>query len=89
MYSDEQLACVDCKREFLFSAGEAAFFAEKGFVKPKRCRRCRASRAGSAATSTSHMAVCAECGGEARVPFEPAADRPVYCRHCFSARRSA
>ena len=28
-------------------------------------------------------AVCANCGKEARVPFEPRGDRPVYCSDCF------
>ena len=31
-------------------------------------------------------AVCATCGAAARVPFRPAAGRPVYCRDCFSAQ---
>lgn len=28
-------------------------------------------------------AVCASCGKEAKVPFEPRGDRPVYCSDCF------
>ena len=31
-------------------------------------------------------AVCAACGAPARVPFRPAAGRPVYCRDCFGNR---
>ncbi len=31
-------------------------------------------------------AVCAECGREARVPFQPRGDRPVYCSDCFRSR---
>jgi CxxC-x17-CxxC domain-containing protein len=31
-------------------------------------------------------AVCAACGAPARVPFRPAAGRPVYCRDCYSNR---
>ncbi len=31
-------------------------------------------------------AVCAECGQNTEVPFEPRGDRPVYCRDCFSRR---
>lgn len=30
-------------------------------------------------------AVCAECGKETQVPFQPSGARPVYCRDCFSA----
>lgn len=29
-------------------------------------------------------AVCAECGKETQVPFQPSGSRPVYCRDCFS-----
>ena len=32
-------------------------------------------------------AVCAACGGEAKVPFEPKSDRPVYCSECFAKMR--
>lgn len=32
-------------------------------------------------------AVCASCGAQARVPFRPAAGRPVYCRNCYTARQ--
>lgn len=28
-------------------------------------------------------ATCASCGKEAKVPFEPRGDRPVYCSDCF------
>ncbi|MDE5994012.1 MAG: zinc-binding protein, partial [Oscillospiraceae bacterium] len=28
--------------------------------------------------------VCASCGGEAKIPFEPKDDRPVYCSDCFA-----
>jgi len=31
-------------------------------------------------------AVCAECGQNTEVPFEPRGDRPVYCRDCFAKR---
>src|ERR1700722_14122996 len=30
---------------------------------------------------------CSQCGGEAKVPFQPRDDRPVYCRDCFQARQ--
>ena len=32
-------------------------------------------------------ATCAACGGEAKVPFEPKTDRPVYCSDCFAKMR--
>jgi CxxC-x17-CxxC domain-containing protein len=27
---------------------------------------------------------CSSCGNEARVPFQPRGDKPVYCSDCFS-----
>jgi CxxC-x17-CxxC domain-containing protein len=33
-------------------------------------------------------AVCAQCGQETQVPFEPRGDRPVYCSACFESQRS-
>lgn len=33
-------------------------------------------------------ATCASCGAQARVPFKPAAGRPVYCRDCYTARQN-
>jgi CxxC-x17-CxxC domain-containing protein len=30
---------------------------------------------------------CASCGGEARVPFQPRGDKPVYCSDCFEVQR--
>jgi CxxC-x17-CxxC domain-containing protein len=35
-----------------------------------------------------HKAVCADCGKECEVPFEPDPSRPVYCRECWAKRRS-
>jgi len=33
-----------------------------------------------------YPAVCADCGQQTEVPFEPRGDRPVYCRDCFAKR---
>ena len=34
-----------------------------------------------------HKAVCAECGKNCEVPFEPTEGKPVFCRECFMKRR--
>ena len=88
MYTDKTLVCKDCGREFEFSASEQEFYAEKGFTnEPQRCRDCRAARKASRgqAGGARQMfdAVCAACGKECKVPFEPHDDRPVYCSECF------
>jgi CxxC-x17-CxxC domain-containing protein len=44
-YVDRQLSCVDCGVEFIHSAADQEFYAQRGFVsEPKRCTSCRASR---------------------------------------------
>ncbi len=32
-------------------------------------------------------AVCAQCGKDTMVPFQPRTDKPVYCSECYSAQR--
>jgi CxxC-x17-CxxC domain-containing protein len=44
-YTDQVLTCADCGIDFVFSASEQEFFAQKGFTSaPKRCPACRAQR---------------------------------------------
>jgi len=43
-FVDRTLICVDCGEEFPFSAREQAFFAEKDFQPPKRCKSCKQVR---------------------------------------------
>ncbi|MBU0605449.1 MAG: hypothetical protein KKH77_04090 [Candidatus Omnitrophica bacterium] len=35
-----------------------------------------------------HKAICADCNKECEVPFKPSGDRPVYCKECFSKRKT-
>ncbi len=34
-----------------------------------------------------YSAVCANCGNETQVPFQPREDRPVYCNDCYQSQR--
>ncbi|MCD6467639.1 MAG: hypothetical protein J7L10_06945 [Methanomicrobia archaeon] len=34
-----------------------------------------------------YKAVCADCGKECEVPFQPQEGRPVYCRECYQKHR--
>ncbi|HHT48355.1 MAG TPA: zinc-binding protein [Firmicutes bacterium] len=93
MYQDKTLVCRDCGAEFVFSASEQEFYAEKGFTnEPGRCPTCRAERkqrnsGGRFGSREMHEAVCADCGTTTQVPFKPSGDRPVYCRDCYAQRR--
>jgi CxxC-x17-CxxC domain-containing protein len=51
VYVDEMLNCVDCGRQFAFTAGEQRFYESKGFQnKPNRCPDCRTARKAMRAT---------------------------------------
>jgi len=129
-FQDRPLQCLDCKNEFIFTAGEQEFYERKGFKEiPKRCKPCRDARKTRRGDSGAHAAgngygngngngyangngggngysngehngnraprgdremfdaTCAACGAPARVPFRPAAGRPVYCRDCYTSRQ--
>jgi CxxC-x17-CxxC domain-containing protein len=114
-FQDRPLQCLDCKNEFIFTAGEQEFYERKGFKEiPKRCKPCRDARKtrrngaeamGGGGNGGDPMygepngnraprgnremfdATCAACGAPARVPFRPAAGRPVYCRDCYTSRQ--
>jgi CxxC-x17-CxxC domain-containing protein len=95
-YTDRTLTCQDCGQSFTFSADDQEFFANKGYTEPKRCPSCRQARkaergdrGGYGSPRQLFPAVCAECGQDTEVPFEPRGDRPVYCRDCFSKRSPA
>ena len=45
-FQDRILSCVDCATEFIWTAGEQQFFADKNFKnEPKRCKACKGKRA--------------------------------------------
>ncbi len=88
---DKTLTCKDCSAEFVFSARDQQFYAEKGFEnEPQRCRECRTLRKnqrsqGGSPARDMHDAICAQCSAATSVPFRPRGDRPVYCRACYTA----
>ena len=126
-YADKTLTCRDCGTQFVFTAGEQEFYAQKGFTnEPTRCPSCRQARKqggggrsggygdrdsygggygggdsygggrrsggggrGYGGEREMHSVTCASCGKEAKVPFMPRGDKPVYCDDCFQQQRRA
>ena len=94
-FEDKSLTCADCGTNFVFSAEEQEQFATRGYTnEPKRCSECRATRKAKSFDGNSSYgqqrremfpAVCAQCGKDTQVPFQPRGDRPVYCSDCFRA----
>lgn len=102
-YTDRTLTCADCGTSFTFSADDQAYHAQKGFTnEPKRCPDCRAAKRDQRGGSSygggggsyggpreMFSATCASCGKEARVPFQPRGDKPVYCSDCFRSQQGS
>ena len=96
-FEDKTLDSSDCGNTFTFSAEEQEFFQSKGYTnEPKRCPSCREARKAERSGSDGYSyrsrrqmfpAVCAECGKDTEVPFEPREGRPVYCSECYNKVR--
>src|SRR5580698_2657736 len=97
MAEDQQLMCSDCGQAFTFTAEDQEFFRERGYSSPKRCKPCRQAKKNeqsgggggggySRGTSQGTSVICAGCGQQTTVPFEPRGDRPVYCQSCYQAQ---
>jgi len=84
-YENKSLECKECGKQFIWSASEQAFFAEKGFQNvPARCPECRArARKMRTETQSSTPIKCSLCGKSGEVPFEPKGT-PIYCEQCFN-----
>lgn len=89
MFEDKTLVCKECGQEFVFTAREQEFYAEKGFENvPQRCKNCRdARKANRNGERQMFDAVCSNCGQPCKVPFQPRDDRPVYCSDCYRSMR--
>src|ERR671914_2723080 len=48
---DQTIPCRDCGEAFTFTAGEQAFYSERGCSQPQRCANCRAERKAQRAAS--------------------------------------
>ncbi len=94
VFTDQEIGCVDCSEDFVWTAGEQEFFRDKGLKHaPKRCKVCKkakneridaimnAEAAGKRKIEVS--VVCDVCSAETTVPFYPSQGRPVLCRSCF------
>ena len=79
---DKSITCVDCGQEFLFTAGEQAFYRERGLTnEPTRCKSCREKRKNSRPSGGSHGGGGGGGGGYGR------AEKTMYPATCSSCGR--
>jgi len=96
MAGDQELQCSDCGQSFTFTAEDQAFLNEHGYSAPKRSKPCREAKkqeqsggGGGYQRSESRgtSVICAGCGQQTTVPFEPRGARRLYCQTCFQTRK--
>jgi len=92
---DKTLVCRDCSQEFTFTTGEQEFYLSHGLQnEPSRCPECRTARRRDRRGDSNQLrqmftVICASCGVETTVPFEPREERPVYCKECYAKMRQS
>jgi len=94
-FEDQSILCIDCGKDFIWTAGEQNFYRDKELQNPpKRCKTCKqaknerissiaAAKAAGVKQKIEVAVYCASCKGYTTVPFYPSQGRPVYCRSCF------
>ncbi|MBP7416207.1 MAG: zinc-ribbon domain containing protein [Pyrinomonadaceae bacterium] len=94
-FEDKTIRCIGCSDDFVWSAGEQLFYAQKDLLNPpKRCKPCKQAKTRRLADiAIAHAtgkkqrvdvrAQCANCSKSTTVPFFPSQGRPVYCRECY------
>jgi len=94
-YMDKELLCSECGFTFTFTADNQETFASMGYTNdPKSCALCRAARRVGNNNSSGFSsyrprremfpAVCAQCGKDTEVTFQPRYGRRVYCSNCYN-----
>src|SRR5581483_12380268 len=70
--------CPSCRQQRRSSSSSTGYASSGGY-----------SAGGGYGQREMYTAICSNCGKEARVPFQPRTDRPVYCSDCFQQVRGA
>jgi CxxC-x17-CxxC domain-containing protein len=78
-FTNEPSRCQECRGERKASRGSGGY-SSGGYS---------SGSGGYGREREMFSATCGECGNEARVPFQPRGDKPVYCSDCFSKQRSS
>ena len=86
-YSDRSVTCLDCGVDFIHSAADQEFYAQKGFASdPKRCPSCRASRRASRDSNGYEVRDIGGPRGYERGDYRPAREYfAVICSKCGNA----
>ena len=83
-FENEPSRCQDCRAVRKAARGESGGYSSGGYSSGGY-----SSGGYDRQDRQMYSATCSDCGNEARVPFQPRGDKPVYCSDCFSKQRSS
>jgi CxxC-x17-CxxC domain-containing protein len=80
-FTNEPSRCPECRAANKASRGGGGGYSSGGY----------SSGGGGYERRERQMfpAVCAQCGKDTQVPFQPSGEKPVYCSDCFATQRSS
>jgi CxxC-x17-CxxC domain-containing protein len=76
-YTNAPKRCPDCRAARRAGGGDRGGYGGYGYGD-------NGGGGGYASSRPMYDVVCAACGKETQVPFQPRGDRPVYCSDCYS-----
>jgi CxxC-x17-CxxC domain-containing protein len=82
-YADKTITCQDCGVDFVFTAGEQEFYAQKGFAnEPSRCPSCRQARKAGSGRSRGGYGERDSYGGGRGYSSGPREMHTAICASC-------
>jgi CxxC-x17-CxxC domain-containing protein len=88
-FQNEPSRCQDCRATRKAERGEGSGSYSSGGYSSGGYSSGYSSGGYDRREREMFSATCSECGNEARVPFQPRGDKPVYCSDCFSKQRNS
>ena len=86
---DLEMACVQCKNDFIYTEKEQGIFYQRNMMPPQRCPKCRSKKAATRENAPTRFdIVCNHCGKHDHVPFQPKVGRSILCKDCHQANKS-
>ena len=89
-FTNEPSRCPECRAARKAAGGGGAYSGSGGAYSGGGGSYGGGGRSSGGGYGQREMysVTCASCGNEARVPFQPRGDKPVYCSACFEQQRS-
>ena len=78
-YTNTPRRCPDCRAARRAGGGAGGGYSSGGYG---------GGGGGYGGSRPMFDVVCASCGKETQVPFQPRGDKPVYCSECFEGVRA-